>query len=331
VSDQIKRRIPKHLVSGSLLLPRSRGRLKQCGTIAVPALLLIQSAQSKAEGLIVDGRQFLQDNEVLYRTLSIWEQGQWIWIIGTAILLGFIAATVHLQLSRKQLRQARNAQLELSGLLINAQEVERSRLASELHDDFSQRLALLALGLDTAIELIDESVDGAKRQLHQLLNSASELGADLHTLSHRLHSSTLERLGLVAGLTALCREFTAQQEIEVDFTHNGIPRSVPPEVSLCIFRIVQEGLRNLKKHSGAAKAQVNLIKAGNSLRVLVCDEGIGFDMKKLKYKSGLGIRSMEERANLLGGRLEIDSKPGEGTRIEARIPVHPKKSEIRAA
>jgi signal transduction histidine kinase len=308
-----------------------QGKVRKPGAVAGLALILTQPVQTNLEPLTRVSHEFLLGNQVLYRTLSIWGREQWIWIIGSAIMLGFIAVTIYLQLSRKQLRHARTAQLELSGLLINAQEMERSRLASELHDDFSQRVALLALGLDTAVELIDDAPEEAKRQLHQLLNSASELGADLHTLSHRLHSSTLEKLGLVAGLTALCREFAAQQGIEVDFTHNGIPRSVPSEVSLCTFRIVQEGLRNLKKHSGVAKAQVNLIKVGNSLRVFVCDEGIGFDVKKLKYTSGLGIRSMEERATLLGGRFKIDSKPGEGTRIEARIPVHPKTSDVRAA
>jgi signal transduction histidine kinase len=214
--------------------------------------------------------------------------------------------------------------LELSGRLLNAQEKERSRLASELHDDFSQRVALLALDLDNASELVDNAPDDAKLKLHCLMDSASELGADLHTLSHRLHSSTLEKLGLNVGLSALCREFTAQQGIKVDFTHSGIPRSIHPDAALALFRIVQEGLRNLKKHSGATKASVYLGKAGDNLHVFVADEGIGFDIKRVKESLGIGIESMEERANLLGGRFEVDSKPGRGTRVEAWIPAQPK-------
>jgi signal transduction histidine kinase len=208
--------------------------------------------------------------------------------------------------------------------LINAQERERSRLASEIHDDFSQRLALMALELETAEETIGTSPVEAVQQVHNVLNFASEIGADLHTLSHRLHSSTLERLGLVPGVTALCKEFAVQQGIEIDLLTNDVPRSVDPDVALCLFRIVQEGLRNLKKHSGAAKAQVQLRRAGGKLLVTVYDEGVGFDVHDLGKKEGLGVRSMEERADLLGGRFEIHSKPSKGTRIEAWVPLQPK-------
>jgi signal transduction histidine kinase len=211
----------------------------------------------------------------------------------------------------------------LSGMLINAQEKERCRLASEIHDDFSQRLALMALELETAEETIGTAPNEAVQQVHNVLNSASELGADLHTLSHRLHSSTLERLGLVPGIMALCKEFELQQGIEVDFLTDDLPHSVQPDVALCLFRIVQEGLRNLKKHSGAAKAQVRLRRVGDKILVMVSDQGVGFDVHDLENKIGLGVRSMEERANLLGGRFEIHSKPGKGTRIEAWVPFEP--------
>jgi signal transduction histidine kinase len=220
--------------------------------------------------------------------------------------------------------RTKDRQTELSGMLITAQERERSRLASEIHDDFSQRLALIALELENVEETIGTSSDEAVRQVHNILNYASELGADLHTLSHRLHSSTLERLGLVPGTTALCKEFAVQQGVEVDFLTDDVPRSVHPDVALCLFRIVQEGLRNLKKHSGATKAQVRLCKIGDKLHVSVSDKGIGFDLRDQEGKEGLGIRSMEERAYLLGGRFEIHSKPGKGTRIEAVVPLDPK-------
>lgn len=223
-----------------------------------------------------------------------------------------------------RLKRAKNRQLWLGRMLITAQERERSRLASEIHDDFSQRLALIALELENAEEAIGRSPDEAAQQVRNILNSASELGADLHTLSHRLHSSTLERLGLVPGVTALCREFAAQQGIEIDFLSDNVPSSVHSDVALCSFRMVQEGLRNLKKHSGASKGQVRLRKAGDKLLVSVYDEGIGFDARDLGKKEGLGIRSMEERTYLLGGRFEIHSKPGKGTRIEASLPLQPK-------
>jgi signal transduction histidine kinase len=227
-------------------------------------------------------------------------------------------------LRREAEARSKDRQMELSGMLINAQEKERSRLASEIHDDFSQRLALIALDLENAEETIGVSPDEAIKQLHNIMNSASEIGADLHTLSHRLHSATLERLGLLPGVRALCREFAVQQGIEVDFLTDHIPRSVHPDVALCIFRIVQEGLRNSKKHSGAAKAQVRLRRVGDKLLVSVSDEGVGFDLHDLGTKEGLGIRSMEERAYVLEGQFEIHSKPGQGTRIDASIPLHPK-------
>lgn len=211
----------------------------------------------------------------------------------------------------------------LSGQLITAQEKERSRLASEIHDDFSQRIALLALGLENAEEAFATSPDEAARQMHILLNSASEIGADLHTLSHRLHSSTLERLGLVPGVSTLCKEFAIQHGAEVDFLSDNIPNSVPPDVALCVFRIVQEGLRNFQKHSGAAKVEVRLRRATDRLFVSIRDKGIGFDVREGE-KEGLGIRSMEERAYLLGGRFKIHSEPGKGTEIIAWVPVEPR-------
>ncbi len=256
---------------------------------------------------------------VLFRPPTLWQRTKWIWVAALVSLLCLSALALYVRLKR-----ARNRQMTLSGLLITAQETERSRLASEIHDDFSQRLALMALELENAEEAIGTSPDEAVQQVHNVLNYASEIGADLHTLSHRLHSSTLERLGLVPGVTALCREFAVQQGIEVDFLAEDIPRAVHPDVALCLFRIVQEALRNLKKHSGANEAQVRLCKVGDKLHVSVSDEGVGFDLHDLGGKEGLGIRSMEERAYLLGGRFEIHSKPGKGTRIEASVPLQQK-------
>ena len=260
---------------------------------------------------------------VLYRPPTLWQRTKWVWIVALVIMLCLSVLALYVRLKR-----AKDRQMGLSGMLITAQERERSRLASEIHDDFSQRLALMALELETAEETIGTSPDEAVQRVHNILNFASELGADLHTLSHRLHSSTLERLGLVPGITALCKEFAVQQGIEVEFLTDDVPRSVHPDVALCLFRIVQEGLRNLKKHSGAAKAQVRLRRVGDKLLVSVVDEGIGFNVHDLREKEGLGVRSMEERAFLLGGRFEIHSKPGKGTRIEASVPLQT-KSERR--
>ncbi len=258
---------------------------------------------------------------VLFRQPTLWEQHEQTLFIGLLVLVTLGLLTFYLLFERKQLDAARNEQMRLSGMLINAQEDERARLASELHDDFSQRLAVLSLGLETTADIIPESATEANRQLHELMNSASELGADLHTMSHRLHSSTLERLGLVAGVAAFCKEFTAHQGIQVVFSHEDVPRSVSPDVALCLFRIVQEGLRNVKKHSGAGNAQVQLEGVNGAIHLLISDEGQGFDLKEVTDGRGLGLYSMRERVRLVGGRFEIHSETQKGTRIEVWAPL----------
>ena len=267
---------------------------------------------------------------VLFRHPTLWEQYRRTLLIGLLVLVSLSLLTIYLLFERKQLHAARNEQMRLSGMLINAQEDERARLASELHDDFSQRLAVLSLGLETAAEIVPESPAEANRQLHELMNSASELGADLHTLSHRLHSSTLERLGLAAGVAAFCKEFTAQRGIQVVFSHEDVPRSVSPDVALCLFRIVQEGLRNVKKHSGAGNAQVQLERVDDAIHLLISDKGQGFDMKEVADGQGLGLWSMRERVRLVGGRFEIHSETQKGTRIEVWAPLTKKFDMARS-
>jgi signal transduction histidine kinase len=261
---------------------------------------------------------------VMFREPSLWERTKWIWITSILIIIGLSAIAGYLEYSRRQLSVARDRQTELSGMLITAEENERSRLASELHDDFSQRLAVLALGLENIAETMPPLPQETDRQLRGLSDSAAELGADLHTLSHRLHSATLERLGLATGISALCREFAAQQNVQIDFSSDAILDSVHPNVALCLFRIVQEGIRNSKKHSGTTKVQVVLREQGDKLYASVRDEGCGFDVNELDKKSGLGVRSMEERVHFLGGKFAIHSEPGKGTVVEAWVPHRPK-------
>jgi signal transduction histidine kinase len=269
------------------------------------------------------------ESVVLFREISVWERTKRIWASGLLIILALSLLATYLQYSRSELKKSRDTQVQLSGHLIKVQEKERSRLASELHDDFSQRLAVLALGLQNTAETVPDSPDTLKQTLDEFSQSVCELGADLHSLSHRLHSSTLETLGLITGLKALCGEFGAKQGIEVDFTTEDIPRSVRPDVALCLFRIAQEGLQNLKKHSGTKRAQLSVRHMGDRLFLSLCDQGRGFDANKLE-KPGLGILSMQGRARLLGGQFEIHSKPGEGTRIEAWVPLQPVADPLNA-
>ena len=218
-------------------------------------------------------------------------------------------------------KRAEEALASLSGRLIEAQDEERKRIAREIHDDYNQRVAMLAIDLEQLAENLGDSSNGTRPKVHELFDRISQLGADLHSLSHRLHSSTLESLGLVIGLEAFCKEFAEQQGVQVDFAHENVPRSVPADATLCMFRITQEALRNIKRHSGANRAEVRLGQLDRKLHLSVSDRGRGFNLSKPAAERGIGIRSMEERLRLLGGKLEIQSRPMEGTRIDAWLPL----------
>ena len=277
----------------------------------------------------LDEKRLPPASTVLFRQPTLWEQHRWTLLTGTLIMVGLSLLTIYLLFERKMLNRARKAQERLSGMLINAQEKERRRLAAEIHDDFSQRLAVLALGLGTAAQITRDSPQEADRCLQELSREASKIGGDLHTLSHQLHSTSLESLGLVPGVKAFCKEFAVQQGIEIDFTSEHVPESVNQDVALCVFRIVQEGLRNMKKHSGASNAQVSVESVDNGIHLRVNDQGVGFDPKELKLSEGLGMRSMEERARLLGGRFSIQSSAGMGTIIDVWLPLEPKITGVK--
>jgi signal transduction histidine kinase len=218
-------------------------------------------------------------------------------------------------------KHAEEALVSLSGRLIEAQDEERKRIAREIHDDYSQRVAMLALELEQLADDVGDSSGETSQKFHDLFDRVSELGADLHSLSHRLHSSTLESLGLLVGLEALCKVFAKQQGMQVDFVHENIPRGVPADAALCMFRITQEALRNTKRHSGANRAEVRLEQLEGRLHLSVSDCGTGFNSNNPPAERGIGIHSMEERLRLLGGELQIQLRPMEGTRIDAWLPL----------
>ena len=250
--------------------------------------------------------------------------GEYRWVLDTGVprfnrdgsFAGYIGSCIDVT----ERRIAEEALESLSGRLIEAQDEERKRIAREIHDDYNQQAAMLAIDLEELAETIGDSSGEASQKVHELFNRVGELGADLHSLSHRLHSSTLESLGLVAGLKAFCREFSDQQGIQVDFANENVPRGIPEDATLCIFRIAQEALRNVKRHSGANRAEVRLEWSGERLHLSVSDRGRGFDPNNPSEERGIGIRSMEERLRLLGGQLEIHSRPMGGARIDAWLP-----------
>jgi PAS domain S-box-containing protein len=218
---------------------------------------------------------------------------------------------------RKLAEEALNS---LSGRLIQAQDEERSRIARELHDDFQQRLAMLSIDLEDLANYVEGNSEASDR-LHELWNRVGELGSDLHVLSHGLHSTTLDNLGLVAALEALCAEFRDYHSIDVNFAEENVPPNIPNEVALCLFRITQEALQNVKKHSSAESANVRVEGLEHEIHLSVFDTGSGFDSSAASLREGIGIKSMEERVRLVEGHFAIHSRLGEGTKVEVWAPI----------
>jgi len=219
-------------------------------------------------------------------------------------------------------KRAEEALKDLGGRLIAAQEEERRRIARELHDDFNQRLAVLSIELEQLGQRIQKPVS-LRRNVQKLQKQAQEISAEIHRLSYKLHPSKLDHLGLVASVNSLCNEISASGKLKVEFKQSGFPSPLPKDVTLCLFRIVQEGLRNCVKHSQAELVRVMLSRTKNTVRLSVTDNGCGFETKSETMEKGLGFISMKERLHILSGVIEVYSKPLRGTRIEVMVPVTP--------
>jgi len=217
-------------------------------------------------------------------------------------------------------RKAREALEALTGRLIHAQEEERARISRELHDDFSQRLALLGISLGQLWKNLPS--EGLERDsVREMLKRTKELSSDLHTLSHELHSSRLEHVGLVSALDGLSKEIGEKYKIEVQFTGCELRFKISKDVALCLFRVAQEALGNVAKHSRAKGAQVELGADASLVTLRISDAGRGFDPSVQKPDAGIGIIGMSERLRLVGGHLVVKSLPNCGTEIIAEVPL----------
>src|SRR5262249_18827867 len=225
-----------------------------------------------------------------------------------------------LRAREQSLRQTREGLRKLAARLLHAQEEERRRIAREMHDDWTQRLALL--GIDIA--KLEKHI-GAPEQALPLLRAMQEqlvsLSEDVHALSRQLHPSILDDLGLVEALRSECASFSHREGIAVIYRPEDVPASLPKDVALCVYRVAQEALRNLAKHAAVNEAWVSLAAAGGELVLRVQDRGIGFDPAALRSQPGLGLASLNERIHLIQGELTITSAPGEGTTVAVRIPL----------
>ena len=223
---------------------------------------------------------------------------------------------------------AEEALFGLSRRLIEAQELERARIARELHDDLSQRMALLQICLEQVTQDSAGFSSKTQQQLHNITKVCSEVSSTLHDLSHQLHPYKLDTLGLVAALGGFCNEFSRQHNLQVQFVYHDVPGQIPEDVTLCLFRIVQEALRNVVKHSEGTEAKVELSGHGDRIDLCISDSGAGFNPEHVKAETGLGLISMRERLRLVRGHLSVESEPSRGTRIRVRVPLFTNKSGV---
>jgi len=257
---------------------------------------------------------------------------RWVFDIGTPRLNedGSFAGYIGSCIDVTDQRHAREALANVSHRLIEAQEQERTRIARELHDDTNQRLAMLAIGLEQLKSSLPESIGELPGRVDELRKQTLDISKDVQALSHELHSPKLDYLGIVAAMREFCREFGEQQRVAIDFKSSEVPKILPKDASLCLFRVLQEALHNSAKHSGSRHCNVDLWGTADEIHLTVSDSGAGFELETALKGRGLGLISMEERLKPLNGTLSIESQPMRGTTVHASIPLDASHS-IRAA
>ncbi len=223
---------------------------------------------------------------------------------------------------RKHMEQAARAHTEqvqaLAASLLTAQEEERRRVSRELHDQICQQLASLAMDMGGLVADFPPP-EGAQRRFADLRERIIKASEETRHIAYELHPSVLDDLGVVASLQSLCKEFSERTKIPVEFTSVAMPPNVPREIASCLYRVTQESLENIAKHSGAKRVSVALTLRKANVVLTVADDGAGFDLEAIKGRGGLGFIGMEERARLIDGKLSIAARPGHGTRIALKV------------
>jgi signal transduction histidine kinase len=267
---------------------------------------------------------------VLFQEPSAWERYT-VYIVGavTALLIqaaligGLLVQRARRRTAEQQLRRSQSALRtsyervrDLGSRLLNAQEGERSRIARELHDDISQQLAVLKIDLKLLSRTVQGQVEGVAAEA---VKRAEDIATSVHDLSHRLHPARLRLMGLVEALDGLHSELS-QPGVTLTFTHENVPPTLPPDLTLCLFRIAQEALQNALKYSKAHKVSVDVRAGSDGITLTIVDDGVGFDVDAM-WGRGLGLISVDERVEAIGGTLEIRSGPGSGTIVEVKVPA----------
>jgi signal transduction histidine kinase len=276
---------------------------------------------------------------VLFREPSIWDRYRGYILVAVVLVLAQSVLIAGLLVQRTRRRQAeeqvRGGQAalltsyerirDLGGRLLDAQETERTRIARELHDDISQQVALLSIDLEM---LRNSAQSDVEHLAGEAFNRAQGIARSVHDLSHRLHPAKLRLIGLVAALKGLQHELSTK-DVSITFTHDQVPPGLPPDITLCLFRVVQEALHNALKHSKARKISVHLAGEPQRLVLAVADNGVGFDVDAA-WGTGLGLISMRERLETIDGMFTIHSTPGAGTCLDVVVPLHVTEDAVRA-
>jgi signal transduction histidine kinase len=220
-----------------------------------------------------------------------------------------------------ELRASYDRIQDLAGRLIAAQEVERSRIAGELHDDVNQQLAGLSIALSNVKRQLQNGVNGTvQEEITRVQQRTVDLADVIRNLSHELHPGVLQHAGLVAALRGHCAEFGTQHAIEVTLSAADAADIIPHDVALCLYRVAQEALRNIAEHAGAQKAEVTLRSTEDVLELTIADDGQGFDLAEAQRVGGLGLISLDERVRLIGGSLTINTGLNCGTEMRVQVP-----------
>lgn len=258
------------------------------------------------------------DSEIRFRQPSIWSQYRW----HISTVAGFVLAQsiliVGLNLNRTKRRRAEARSRDLSRRLIRAHEAERARLGRELHDDLTQRLARLAIDASSMQQAPDESRKA--EMMSSIHDGLVQLSEDTHALSYRLHPSMIEDLGLAHAVRAECEHFENQETVVLDLRLETVPSDVSSETALCLFRVVQEALRNVARHARASTVRVTLETRDQALQLTVCDDGVGFDPAISQHTPTLGLASMRERIELVKGTFRIERRSPLGMCLVAQVP-----------
>jgi signal transduction histidine kinase len=277
-------------------------------------------------------------SDIRFHTPTLWDRYRWqiIGLVSLCAVQALLIAAMLVQRSRrtgaeKRLRESREELREVTGRILGAQEDERRRIARELHDDFGQYLALLSVEMDLLRQRWPESSADAVTRMDSISARVKQLSSSIHNLSHQLHPIVLDQLGLEVAVRGLCNELTQNHGLHCKLKCDGLPGAVPREAALCLYRIAQEALRNVIKHSGARDAVVELHGCNGWVELRIRDTGAGFNPDAVAGQGGLGFVSMRERLRQVNGKLVIVTAISRGTRIEAHVPLPAGVERLSAA